>query len=367
MRIAFLTSADNVHINVKAKALLALGHEIYYFGIRPSNNIHIKYPNITKFTVGYERMGYFSRLAVIPQITKLVDKHSIDVLHIIGMGWAFYAPFVKSKVVLENNGSDVILLSKWNILKYMLFRISYKYCDAVVQDSLVAQSAGISIGAPLENNQVIELGVDFTYFNPRVRANEARKRLSIGIKDKMIFSPRGLTDLYNIDVIIESIPLVKQYFPDCRFVFCRHFGKLESEYQEIITKNAIENNVIFAGFLDNESDMPFYCKDADVVLSVPKSDSSPRSVYEALACKTRVIISELPWYHNKLLKDKHVKVLDSVDPQTLARGIIDIINDKSEIDVDSAFQRVYEHVNMIDAGKKLDKVYKTIIRNRSNL
>ena len=46
---------------------------------------------------------------------------------------------------------------------------------------------------------------------------------------------------------------------------------------------------------------------SDVVISFPIIDSSPKCVYEALFCKTNVIVSNLEWSHD-FLKDEIIRV-----------------------------------------------------------
>ena len=41
---------------------------------------------------------------------------------------------------------------------------------------------------------------------------------------------------------------------------------------------------------------------SDIVISIPDSDSSPASVYEAMFCKKPVIISDLEWSNEYFLK-----------------------------------------------------------------
>src|SRR5204863_370961 len=59
--------------------------------------------------------------------------------------------------------------------------------------------------------------------------------------------------------------------------------------------------------------MPDVYAAADVVVSVPSSDSSPRSVWEALACGRAVVVSDLQWARDELVDGRHA-VLTRLDP-----------------------------------------------------
>ena len=155
----------------------------------------------------------------------------------------------------------------------------------------------------LQNNKVIDVGIDMKLFNCNITYGKARKYLGITQNEKMIFISRGTGEIYNIDVIIKTIPIVKKYYNDIKYVFCDMRGDFYRKFIDLILDNDCFNNVIIAGQLNHNNQLPYYYTDSNIVISVPSSDSSPFSVYESMACKTPVIISELPWYHKKFQKD----------------------------------------------------------------
>jgi glycosyltransferase involved in cell wall biosynthesis len=69
------------------------------------------------------------------------------------------------------------------------------------------------------------------------------------------------------------------------------------------------------------SGMPDWYRTADVVISVPSSDSSPKTVYEAMACGVPVIISDLPWAASTLEHERHVIKVPMGAPQAIAAAV----------------------------------------------
>lgn len=186
MRIAFLYKGNDPFVNRRVKYFLRRGHEVYYFALTPFGTqlppegtkiIPIKESFWRKMNfIPYAK--WFSDLFIVPYLTK---KYSIDILHVTNMAYAKHAIFSRSKkVVVENEGSDVIVLPmpkrKWKLRTY--YRACYCFADAVIQDSKLAQRAGIRYGAPVDRNEVIEVGVDFTVFNQKVPKGLARFRLN---------------------------------------------------------------------------------------------------------------------------------------------------------------------------------------------
>jgi len=367
MRIAFIYRLDSPYINGRAKYLLKKNHEIYYF-VLPRGKDEPVPDGVKKEFLSpsfLERIGFLKFASYIRQLSYLTRKNHIDIFHVEGMGFCIHALFSQAKrLVLENQGSDLLIISNSptrKAFRKLLYRISYKFADAVVQDSAILQKCGIAYGAPINNNEVIPFGVDFNKFNLKVKSNCARVRLGISKERKMVFCSRAFKALYNNDVIIESIPIVKRYFPDAVFVFCNRLENLNRNYLELVRKLNVQDNVVSVGRLSNDDDMPYFCRDADVVVSVPSSDSSPLSVYEAMACGTPVIISDLPWYKGKFEKDSDVIVVPARNAEKLGHAIVRVLSGDKIPNIHSCYRKVFDHLNSEKENHRLEKLYEEIL------
>lgn len=305
-------------------------------------------------------------IETILKVRRLTKKLEIDIVHCLGMRYAFCLPFIKAKKkVVENSGTDILIWPKKVFALRYLYKFLYKFADGVTQDYKLVQELAIKYGAPIKYNEVIELGIDFDVFNLNIEKQIARKRLNIK-NEKMVFSPRGFDKIYSIDTIIKSIPFVKKVFPNVRYVFCNHLDNSGSEYKQLAEELQVRENIIFTGFLDNEKDVPYYYTDADVVVSVPLSDCSPRSVYEAMACGTPVIISELPWYHNKFKKNQDLSTVPVKDEKALARAILLILEGKKTIDIQSTYNKVKQNIDMDVHSQEMERFYYQLFSSNCN-
>lgn len=370
MKIAFLCDANNPHVIARIKYLLKAGHEVYYYGLPPASDLVVP-PEVNNILVeptsGLARFKPFKILLTALMLRRLTRKHKIDILHIMWLGYIIYGPFCrKRKTVYEIMGSDILVFPQRSRVWRTYLKIFFPFSDAVIQDALIAQKEGIKYGASPVNNEVIEVGVDFKFFNREVEKGVARKRLGLGPEQKFVFSPRSFADLYNIDIVMETIHWVKQHFPDVRYVFCKYSGDLTDKLKSIIERTNVADNVIFAGRLETQSELPFFYRDADVVVSVPSSDTSPRSVTEPIACGTPVIISEIPWYHGKFEKNKDVKVVSLRDTEELTAAIIGVLKNEITVNRESAYQRVFNHINQDKENVKLEELYKRILCGASD-
>lgn len=365
MRIGFLHQPNDPYTIVRMKYFVSQKHKVYSITF-PKKNVqpieinglfNIQLPNIF-----LNRIFLLKRLVYIWHINKITKKLKIDILHVVNAESMVLSVFSRSKrTIIENQGSDVLRAPlKYPWLKY-IYRFFYKFTDAVIQDSKIAQDAGLKYGAPGKHNKVIEIGIDFSVFSDKVLKGNARRKLSISNDVPFVFSSRGMKEVYNIDIIIKSIPEVKNHFPNVKFVFAANYGELPKEMNLFISNNYLDDNILYTGWLDHEKEMPFYNRDADVVLSVPSSDSSPFSVYEAMACKTPVIVTDLPWWEDKFIPNRDLMIVPRRDEKALSSKIIQTLNNNCVINLESAYNIVYEKINMLTENKRLESLYTTIL------
>ena len=83
---------------------------------------------------------------------------------------------------------------------------------------------------------------------------------------------------------------------------------------------------------------------ADLVVSVPSSDSSPKSVYEAMFCKKPIVVSDLKWTY-EILDERCIARVDARDSEKLSMAIIEIITHTSHAEklADNALLVAHEH------------------------
>ena len=330
MNILFICSRSNWHVDLWAK-YFTKNHNVYLFSDKEDYLVNQPYQNITVI----ESEGIFGRILnffkfkshFLSQINKLVSakiyarkvddliqKYDIDIVHAHSLYYGYLAAFIKcnTPVIFTPMGSDIILHAQKNkVYKHMAYK-AFKRANITTGDSLLLQKQGHKVGAKKDHNYIIQNGVDTSIFFPKI--NNIAKQYGVKKGEIVIFSPRGFTPIYNIDIIVDAFNLLikRGYRIKCMFSFA--FG---DQYKDSIMKKleayGIENFVIWLGRL-SYSEMADHYNAADIIVSVPSSDSSPKSVYEAMFCKKPIVISDLEWSY-ELLNDcnciERAKVRDS--------------------------------------------------------
>ena len=345
MNILFIGSSSDFHIDLWAKYFTET-HNVYLFSEKedyltnkPFHNIEIIYSSgIFGWLLNYlqsdsHRLFQLNKLISTylysKIINKIIDDKNIDIVHAHNLYQGFIASFIKRKtpIVFTPMGSDVILHAQNNFIYRYMAKRAFKKADIVTSDSKLLQKKGYAVGAKKDNNYIIQNGVDSKMFFPK--ENGIKKLLNIEEEDILLFSPRGLDDIYNIEYILKSISELRNENYTIRCMISYGFGEAKlQKLKKLILKYNIEDNIIWIGSLEYHQ-MPEYYNAADIVLSVPSSDSSPKSVYEAMFCEKPVIVSDIDWVYENLEGKNCILKVNPRDSKSLKEAISLLVNDKA--------------------------------------
>lgn len=232
-------------------------------------------------------------------------------------GFAFFATLARVRpLVAMAWGSDVY---RANLRQELVNRYVARRADVVMTDSTALLGRLKALGATPDRTLVVNWGVDLDVFSPPDGDRQGpRERLGLG-RGPVVLSPRSLTPVYNIPVIIAAFERVLERMPDAELVL-KHMaltsGPVDIPHPE---------RVHLVGHVPYEL-MADYYRAADVCVSLASSDSSPRSAWEALACGCPLVVSDLPWVRELIEPDRHAAVV-AIDADDVASAIERLLND----------------------------------------
>ncbi len=306
--------------------------------------------------------------AIMAELKRLLKKISPDIIHahqLYPYGFwgalAGFSPFITTPI-----GSDVIISAQ----KYFVYGEITKYVlrksDLVTGDSLVLRDACAKFGLSERDYHLIHNGVDLTKFTNSINDIVVRNKLDIPENTPVIFYGSGFRPIYNLDKVIQAIPMVLSEFPDAIFILSHHCGDLWPELKKSVESIGGGKSVIFTGLIQHE-EMPLYIKSADVCVSVPSSDSSPSFVYESMACGVPTVISTLPWTDLAMKHLKNTYMIPEVKPTVIAEAIIKLIKDqklRSEI-IKGGLETVQKHFSYQDNMGKVEELMQDLLKKYS--
>lgn len=127
-------------------------------------------------------------------------------------------------------------------------------------------------------------------------------------KEKIVFSNRLHSPLYRIDEVIKAFAnfVSKPQFEDWLLVVAAT-GR-EKEFQQLAQSLGIKDKVKFVGWLSQKENAEYYAK-SKIYISLPKSDSFPISLMEAMSGECIPVISDLPAYKGIMKKGENALIL----------------------------------------------------------
>src|SRR4051794_29069648 len=222
-----------------------------------------------------------------------------DVVHTHWMPFAAIAALAGADPLVATAwGSDVYAAG---LKQRLLIRLALRRARVAMADSHDLAARLEAFGPRSLRTTVVNWGVDLASFRPPTEAErvEAKQRLGLGA-GPVVFSPRGLKDVYNPHVVREAFARVRDAVPEAQLVL-KHGGKLPSDWKDAPGVHPV-------GLVES-AEMADLFRAAAVTVSVAKSDSSPRSVWEAMATGSATVLSDLPWAHELIENERDALIV----------------------------------------------------------
>ncbi len=208
-------------------------------------------------------------------------------------------------------GSDVYRAGP---LDRVMNRFVARFAGAVMADSLDLLDRLRALGAPAERCVLLNWGIDLQAFSPAPEGRVAVRR-ELGLPDaRIILSPRSLRQIYNPRTIVDAFELLADRHDDVHLVL-KHIHADRPDLGPL----RYPDRVHVVGYVPYER-MADYYRAADACVSIPSSDSSPRSVWEAMGCGAPCVLSDLPWVH-ELIRDQREALVVAVQAGAVAAAI----------------------------------------------
>lgn len=225
----------------------------------------------------------------------------------------FFSALKEVKKILSSNRYDILVLYQLNLTAFVATLANRKkkiptFAIGIGSDILTMPQKGWAYKAMLKyilkRSQAYNAGSPYLLEQMQRYCPKRSEILlaNLGInpikpleKENIVFSNRLHSSLYRIDEVIKAFAkfVSKPEFADWRLVVAAT-GK-EKEFQQLSQSLGIEDKVKFVGWLSQKENAEYYAK-SKIYISLPKSDSFPISLMEAMSGECLCIVSDLPAY-----------------------------------------------------------------------
>jgi glycosyltransferase involved in cell wall biosynthesis len=183
----------------------------------------------------------------------------------------------------------------------------------------------LSRGVPAERIADLDLGIDLERFRPASDPERTQLRRELQLPDgPLIFSMRAGTELYNLDVVLDAFESVRAQVPDAALVLVHGDAPLADQVRARLGKSGLFD-VGHVPYVE----MPSYFRAATIGVSLPRSDGSPSSVWEALAAGLPMVVSDLPQIRERVEQSGAVRLVP-LRRDAVAAAMIGLLADHQE-------------------------------------
>lgn len=304
LRVLVAGWLNSPHVIAWAEAVEAAGHEVHLVGRVPEGPPGPSGERVHQLSDAGPPLVRSMRMS--RQLGRVAARVQPDLVHahwLPELGW-MAARENLHPLVCSAWGSDVFGVEG---LSRRRSKRALHGSDVVTADSAHLARATRALADHDMPVEVVRWGLDLERFAPG-DTSAAREALGLTDGGPLVASVRGLKSIYNPDLVLEAFAHVRTGAPDARLLLKHGTRNVPRSVSSTIDRLGLSEAVTFLGVLPPER-MPDVYRAADVIVSVPSSDSSPRSVWEALACGRPVVVSDLPWARDELEDGRHALLI----------------------------------------------------------
>lgn len=372
-KILLIGSPKDPHVIPRAEFLANHGFVIYIY-TRSTEHTQPTHKNIHIMCHRTCRNVYIDFLVRIVTYIYVLHKIQPDIVHAFfaTIDNVFVVLFTRVPLVVSVLGSDILLkkhtlsnridkvLSKWLLRKVELITAVSNRLYKILKDdycitrNIIVQRYGVDV------DMIASLECD---------SQAIKQRYGVEENDIVIFSPRHMKPIYNIEHVIEILKHVVHQKKNIKLLLrsCPYDENPDGYFHKInetIENYGLTDFVIDVDYLEHEEYLKIFSI-SDVIISMAFSDGSPIAVLEAMAFKKPVVCSYIP-ANNEIIKHGYNGIIvENNDPAELSREIVHLLNDKEKYRVigENAYTFVLENADFKKEMGRMIKLYTALINN----
>ena len=315
LRICFVGWGNHVHVERWAGYFARRGHRVSVISLSRQG----QYPEgVEQFRMGLDQRGpRWHRL----RLRWLLARIRPDIVHV---HWAHFAAGVcavwKGPLVITAWGSDIYLPDEFSAEDWRLLGPALKRADLLTCDSAdLAEHMRAGFEIPQERIEVVQWGVDTGLFTPT--GPDLRQAFGLGQRE-VVFSARNFSSLHNQETVVAAFAELKRRRPGVFLLMKNHRGEVEylERIRSMIDSLGLGSDVKIVDSVAYE-DMPMLYRSADVMVSIPPSDATPMSLFEAMASGLPCVVSDIAPLREWVSDGDTGYLVDPLDPTAVASAL----------------------------------------------
>lgn len=373
LRIAMVGNGGSVHSLVRAGAIAALGSTVRLVTLGPV----LASSGIEVFTRPLPR-NLLQGLRAFRSFQRDLRDFQPDLLHVHYAGGRLGSLALASGIkplVVTVMGGDVQpeqLLGRANRFGYRTTARILSEADLLLAKSVALHKDIARFGDYASKIETVRWGIDPARFARDPALGEAQRQ-KLGLPTgPILLSPRILSPLYNVHLIVEAMPEIVRGRPGTVLLISRHHEDpgYTDRIRQRVTALGLERSVCFHEAVGHEA-MRGLLSMASVVVSIPLADGLPQTLFEALASETPLVLGRLAAYEEMVRDEREVLLTDFNAPAiaaTVSRLLSDC--DLARRIVAAGLKRIREEPSLQDEARRVEALYRRVLsgpRRRSSM
>lgn len=365
MKICCIANPNSSHTLRFIKTLAKKGHAIYLIGTRPLISPvpdcinYVTFPNYAYL----RKISFPIRVILTRRALRKISPNIVHALGAAGSNWlARYSLF--SPYCVTVMGSDINLLASKSLLYKRMTIESLKSANGIICVSNDLEKRMNYYNIDNKQIYILPFGIDTQIFKPFENKKILRDKL--GIKhSSIVISIRAMQQIYNPNIIAKSIPSILETCPDTLFLIFVYNRDEEvlNDFRVEVTSSNSSRNVRYIDKIEDELLLARFYQAADVAISVPKSDGTPMSVLECMACGTPVVVSDLPSLHDWIIDNENGVFVPPGDVEAVSNSVRYLLKYRAKAEKmgDNASQTIHNWTDQENWVDQLMSIYDSII------
>lgn len=376
MRICYVANGKYVHTYRWMRFFKERGHDVHLISYAPleARDVEAVREAGAKYHGDMENFHlkrFWLTLRTLRLLRGVLRRERIDVLHSHFLGansWyaalSGFRPFVLTVMGGDVTGPD------WrpgeDLRESLLTPYTLRSADLITCWSHQLTEVVKRYVKPDAAVEVIHGGVDLGRFSPGEKPAHLLERWGLPRDAKVVLSPRMMRPLYNLDKIAEAARTVCEREPRAFFLFAYMSVATDEAYERevkaIVERGGINERVRFIGGIPHE-EMADHLRLADLVVSIPKTDGTPLSVLEAMACSTPVVTSDIADYDPHYIEPgETVLAADASNSQAVADAALRFLREPelARRISEEARRRVAETASYESQMSRMESLYRHV-------
>jgi glycosyltransferase involved in cell wall biosynthesis len=371
MKIFTTGSFDSVHFRTRAESLALLGHDVLL--VTPT--INSSKDRITTYSpkTNGPSLFFLKPLKIISEFynfRKILRIFNPDIIHIHFAGGPYAALaclWAKAPIIESIMGGDVLQDEQPHPTRAST-RLTKVILDCASAFTVKSQFLAQFLNAKGREVVRVMWGIDRTQFHPNYNTPATRDKYKLDANDLVIFSPRIMEPIYNSKMILVAFKNITTEFENSKLLMVSK-GR-NKQYRDECLKAAeelgLKDKVRFLPDVD-QKEMPNLYNLAAVTVSIAESDGLPQSLFEAMACKSPIILSKLDRYKEVVDFDADVLTTE-LNSGALTESLKKILS-RPELGSrlrDNAFKKVNLLLDSETEAKKVSDLYEKVHQRNQN-